>query len=283
MGPYTPLIPVVLMLAAFAMRKFAPTGGWLHTLAGATFIAFCTGLLGAIAQAITAHGISTGVIVPAVATFAMSFIATASPVPAEKKEEERVVKPAGGFAAVGLLIVLALIGLLGLFFAASGCATAGGQALKACELGQLSSDAGPAIALGQAIAADPSSTVSDLESAAGKFLPSQFECAVQALLAWWASRGAPAVTANALMASSAEAQAIHAKDVLSRYMAAHKPTACGPAPARVFGTVDLDSPPFAPGMVQMIVANILAPPELPVCEEDGPAACRPVVIEDGQP
>lgn len=126
--------------------------------------------------------------------------------------------PRDGFVKIGL--VLGIAGML-----AAGCGTAGGKALKACELGQLSADAQPALALGQAIATDPSSTVSDLETAALKFLPGQFECAIQALIAWWGSQ--PTSTANSFMQSSTEAQAMHARDVLQRYAAAHKPSACG--------------------------------------------------------
>ncbi len=225
MNTWTPLIPVLLMLVAFSLRKFAPTGGWLHTIGGATLIAFISGLLGALAQAIQAHGFSSSVIVPAIASFIMSFIATANP-SMGKTEEPTVTLPPG--SSLRALLPLAFIAL-----ACASCATAGGKAMKACELGKLGSDAQIALTTGQAIASNPGSTTADLEQAALSFLPGQFECAMQALAAWWAAK--PATTtptesgpAAALVAAYHDAQRLHALDVLGQYLAAHKPTACAP-------------------------------------------------------
>ena len=220
MGPYTPLVPAILMLLAYSLRRFAPAGGWLHTLGGATAIAFVSGLLGALAQAIQAHGFSSATVVPAISSFVLSFIATSNPtMSAAEKKEEATLK--GG----------ALVVLLALGIALSGCGTAAGKVMKTCELGQLAADSQPAVALAQAIASDPGSAVADLEAAALKFLPGQFECAAQALAAWWASRGDAAPSADpgiaqALIAAHGDAQALHARDVLERYLAAHKPVAC---------------------------------------------------------
>lgn len=132
--------------------------------------------------------------------------------------------------AAGLLVLVISASLL----AASGCG-AGGAALKACELGKLGSDGQIALTAGQAIASNPGSTVADLEAAALQFAPGQLDCALQALVAWWANKPADTTTpgmddVHTLVAASHDAQRMHAIDVIGRYLAAHKPTACGPAP-----------------------------------------------------
>lgn len=125
----------------------------------------------------------------------------------------------GKQVALLILSTLAVIAFVG-------CATPGGAALKRCELGLLPATAQGALAVGQAIAADPSSTTADLEAAALQFLPGQFECAMQALAAWWMGKTAPA-DGNALMAASSTAQQWHAQALLKAYLTAHPATACG--------------------------------------------------------
>lgn len=114
MNQWTPLIPVALMGLAFALRKFTPAGGWLHTAGGATLIAFITGLLGALAQAIQQHGFSSAVLVPAIASFVMSFIATANP--SQPASPDAHTKQVDG-ASLRALVPLAFVAL-----AMSGCA-----------------------------------------------------------------------------------------------------------------------------------------------------------------
>jgi len=202
MNAYTPLIPMVLMLMAFALRRFTPTTGFLHTPPGAWLIALVSGVLGAVAHAIQTGGVSTGVVVPAIASFIMSFLATANP-------------------SMAPLLAFALLGLV------ASCQTAGGQALKACEIGQLKAQAQDAVVTGLNIASNPGSAVSDLEAAALRYLPGQFECAMEALAAWL-TKQAPATTGEALAAASVTAQSWHALDVVTAYLVAHKPpSACG--------------------------------------------------------
>lgn len=114
MNAWTPLIPVALMLFAFGLRKLTPSSGFLHTAAGATVIAFASGLLGALAQAIQAHGFSSATIVPAIASFVMSFIATANPsLPADPDARTKQIDG----ASLRALLPLAFVAL-----ALSGCA-----------------------------------------------------------------------------------------------------------------------------------------------------------------
>lgn len=119
MGPYAPLIPAILMLVAFSLRRFAPAG-FMHSLGGATLIAFISGLLGAAAEAIASHGLTAAAIVPAVASFVMSFIATANPSTKATDEEPKVVKGSAGPFKVGLMLPFLF---LGASLAMSGCGT----------------------------------------------------------------------------------------------------------------------------------------------------------------
>lgn len=137
-----------------------------------------------------------------------------------KTEEPTTARPSS--SSLRALLPLAFLAL-----SISGCATFG-----ACELGKLGSDAQIAVATGQAIASNPGSTTADLETAALSFFPGQFECGLQALAAWWASKPATTVpdstgVASALMAAVQDAQREHALDVIGRYLAVHRPVACG--------------------------------------------------------
>jgi hypothetical protein len=118
------------MLAAYSIRRFTPATGWLHTAAGAALIAFVCGLLGAVAQAIQSHGLSTAVIVPAIAAFVMSFIATANPSMRSTEGKDQLQVPLA--AMLPLLFLSALVG---------GCVTAKKIAYDAaaCALGQVPS------------------------------------------------------------------------------------------------------------------------------------------------
>jgi hypothetical protein len=124
----------------------------------------------------------------------------------------------------------AMLPLAFLALTLSGCATAGGKALGACELGQLPSEGQIGFATAQQIASNPNSTTADLESAALQLLPGQLECGAKALLAWLESLGQPAapstkgkMSPRALLVASSND---HAIQVLKQYLAAH-PAACG--------------------------------------------------------
>lgn len=298
---YTLLVAALLTAAAYSLRRFTPKTGFLHSDAGLFFISMANGLLAAAADAIVKQGITKEALIPALANAIMSAVAAANPsIPAEKKEEEEIAAPrrgAAGFVGAFLLLVIALVGLLGLAMACSGCATTGGrgaeQAVIKCEMGALPAALGKIALAGLEMALNQNSNPSDLEQVAMGAAPGQAECAFQALLAWLSGPSTPAAAdapvGQALLAAHSEVAREHARAVLRAYLA-HRPTACGPRSPRVLGSVDLDSPPFAaaPGVSLTLLqtANILAPPELPFCDPLGEAsadACRPLVIEDGQP
>jgi hypothetical protein len=151
-------------------------------------------------------------------------------------------------AGIGLLLPLAFV-----VVALSGCATAGGKALTACELGKLPSEGQVAFATAQQIATNQNSTAADLEAAAMALLPGQLECGAKALLAWLESLASPNAFAAvhppvrlALLAASDDVTREHAIAVLHEYLAAHPATACGDAP-RVAEALDVcdstDRPP----------------------------------------
>jgi hypothetical protein len=130
---------------------------------------------------------------------------------------------------VALLVILSA-SLLAV--ASSGCAT-----FTSCTIGKLPSDAQVAVTTIQAIASNSGSATTDIEQAAFSFAPGLVDCAVQALIAYWSAKpeAAPALPAGtdvkaALVAAGSDAQRTHALDVLQRYLAKHKPTACGAAP-----------------------------------------------------
>lgn len=134
MHDYTPLIPAVLMLAAFLFRKFAPAGGFLHTPAGAWVISGVSTLLGGVAQGIQEHGLSKVVVITAIASGILSLIGTANPSLAKDGsskapddsllvlllipallcagcnwEQFNVTPPGFVFVAVGLLVALVVV------------------------------------------------------------------------------------------------------------------------------------------------------------------------------
>lgn len=123
----------------------------------------------------------------------------------------------------------ALLPLAFVALALSGCATAGGKALKTCELSQLPAEEQALASSVANIALDVGSTVVDLEQLALAVGKAQFSCVAQAVAAWLAAP-APAIAptpevANALLQASADARRDHAKQVLGQYLASH-PSAC---------------------------------------------------------
>jgi hypothetical protein len=104
MNQWTPLIPVVLLGVSYALRRYSPKDGWLHSALGAFVIASVSGLLATVAQAIQAHGLSSAAIMPAVASFLGSLFATANPtMGAAKTEESTTLKAPPGASARALL------------------------------------------------------------------------------------------------------------------------------------------------------------------------------------
>jgi hypothetical protein len=137
MSQYTPLVVVILMFLAWLLRRISPAGGFLHTKLGATVIAGVSGLLGAVAQAIQAHGLSKATVIPAVTSFLMSLIATSNPSMAaqlDASENTPAETPAArtkqaGFIRLTMLLVIASIGVSIAFL---GCKTTFGKAYSAC-------------------------------------------------------------------------------------------------------------------------------------------------------
>lgn len=279
---YTLLVAALLTAAAYSLRRFTPKTGFLHSDAGLFFISMANGLLAAAADAIVKQGITKEALIPALANAIMSAVAAANPsIPAEKKEEEEIAAPrrgAAGFIGAFLLLVIALVGLLGLAMACSGCATTGGgaaagQAAIKCEMGALPAALGKLALAGLEMALNMNSNPSDLEQVAIGAAPGQAECVFQALLAWLSGPSTPAAAdapvGQALLAAHSEVAREHARAVLRAYLA-RAPSACVPRSRRP--------------LVAQLVGNILAPPELPICDGTESAdACRPLVIEDGQP
>jgi hypothetical protein len=114
----------------------------------------------------------------------------------------------------------------------SGCGTAGGKALKACELGKLSATGQEAFATVHDLVDNPGSSPTILAEAALTLLPGQLDCAAKAVLAWLDSLRDPpapdgASVRMALTAAHTQTVHEHARDVLREYLHG-RPTSCRP-------------------------------------------------------
>jgi hypothetical protein len=112
----------------------------------------------------------------------------------------------------------------------AGCATPGGQALKACEVGGLAGTLQSVALTVLEVAQNPNSYVSDLEGMGKSLAPGQLSCVAQAVLAWLENREPAPATAppvsQALLAAHSDVAREHARQVLRQYLNAH-PSACG--------------------------------------------------------
>lgn len=168
MNLYAPLVVAALALAAFLVRKYAPNGHFFQSSFGAFVIALVSGILSAAASAAETHGLSLEALIPAVASFILSLVATGNPsVDSEGKSK---------LASMVPLILLSAL--------TAGCGTLGGQALKNCELQALPSTLNSVTAGVVAVATDPSSAPADFDQLARQVAPTQFTCILQAVLTW---------------------------------------------------------------------------------------------------
>jgi hypothetical protein len=78
-APFMPLLPILLMMLAFACRKYAPENHWLHTPGGMFAVGLVAGALDAIAHAIQQGGVHQAVIVSALVAFLGSLLAQSNP------------------------------------------------------------------------------------------------------------------------------------------------------------------------------------------------------------
>lgn len=213
---------------------------------------------------------STGFIVCSVVGFVvtnmLAFLGSPIAVKATDDEHPKMILP-GEIAKVVLpfLFVGALL--------TSGCATAGGKAWTACELGKLPAMGQVAFATAHDIADNQSSTASDLTTAALALAPGQFECAAKALLAWLgglADKPAPdgASGMQALLAASTASVHDHARAVLRAYLKG-KSTSCAPARYGLADPAQLRERP-------RVTVALLEP-----CEDA--ETCREIVIDDAFP
>lgn len=132
-----------------------------------------------------------------------------------------------GRASVAALVALAIASaiMFGSVLAMAGCQTAGGQALKSCELGQLPAEEQVVLAEVGTVLMNPSAVLADLLALAAKLGPAQVGCAVAAWDAYLASKAGATPAGSALLASTTLDQRAHALSLTHAYLAAH-PSAC---------------------------------------------------------
>lgn len=175
----------------------------------------------------------------------------------------------------------------------SGCQTAGGKALKTCELNALPAAMQSVEAEVLALAMDPSSWAQDLITLAVKLGKDQVACAAQALAAFFDRTPAPDTLASSVRAfasgppTDSEARA-HAKKVLHDYLTRPETsTSCRPVPAAWLQRgVSLLEHPSSVHWVPAILAAPVAVHIEPVAQFEPCAdeeACRPVVVDDDVP
>lgn len=259
---WTPLFIALLLGGANLVRRFAPALHFLHSTAGTWVIATTAGLIDAIAEAARSGGFSLAVVIPASVAFLTSAISASNPSLAAD----------GTNKATGLGKLAAMLPLMFVAFTLAGCPSAGGQALKNCEIGKLAGSAQAAVVTAEQIAMNPSSAVADLEQAALTFLPGQFDCALQALAAWWSGGKKGEI----------RPQDQHARQVVAAYLAKHQPVACGPRARRYYQ--HLVAKRMLGGSLQLAAAEAWAEERLGVelCERDPDPdvrMCRPLVVD----
>lgn len=79
MHAYLPLLPVVLMLLAYALRKFTPPGAFFHSPQGLALMTGLSTVIGGVAQAIKDQGLTKGVVIAALTSGILSLIGAANP------------------------------------------------------------------------------------------------------------------------------------------------------------------------------------------------------------
>lgn len=214
MNAYAPLFAAILGLIAYLTRAAAPTGGFWHTKWGQLVLTLVGGVTGAGAAAVAAHGFDKTAIILAVSGAVGALVGSANPSISTSNLSKLPIYLA--FFAMGTML--------------TACPAA--TSLGKCELNSLPANLESVIAEVVAIAMNPASVVTDLETLAGKVGPSQVSCASQAYQVWLQTNGTPSTAttptnAQAMTMASIDAARWHANDVLTRYLAAHKPTACG--------------------------------------------------------
>lgn len=77
--PIQEIVATVLTLAAFCLRRFAPSFTWMHTPAALGMVSTGVALLTGLAGAIAANGLSVRVVLVAVTAFMTSALSMANP------------------------------------------------------------------------------------------------------------------------------------------------------------------------------------------------------------
>ncbi len=217
---------IALVVASWAVRKTTSIA-FFHSTAGAATAGAISALIPLLIKVIEDHGLSWPALQTALVGAALSYVASdnASNTPAEQRAKVMAMRRGGGTSAPGVPITKACI--LPLFFALalSGCPSAGGQALKKCEMGQLPAVEEGLLADVGAVILNPASVVADLIALAAQLVPAQVGCAVQA----WDTYLASKQTSPAIKAEVAPVIA-HALSLTRAYLAAHPATSCRSSP-----------------------------------------------------
>lgn len=223
------LVMLALVFASWGLRKFS-TVPFFHTTAGAAVMGILSSAIPALIDVIKSGNLTVPVAETAVFGALLSFFASDNASNTAEEQQRKVLAmrvarapqppPPVRPGSLGALLPLALV-----FGLASGCQTAGGQALAKCELGALPSAAGTVIAQLVAIAFSGGNYQQQLESAGESALASnaapQFNCAVEAV-SGWLQQTAPKGEISPSRREATEA--------FKAYRAAHPASACRAAP-----------------------------------------------------
>jgi hypothetical protein len=195
MNEYTPLIVASLALAAYLVRRWTPKTGWLHTGGGMFLLTSLGTLLGGVAQAIQAGGLSKATIIGAIAGGISSLAGAANP-------------SIDARAAAKTAILLLALGVL------PSCAV-----LKQCELNKLpQEEQAVMVAVTQIALTAGADWEQQLIALGAEIGVAQIDCIVQAVESYLVGKMPP----NA----SADPRLVAAIDRLQTWLAKHPAKAC---------------------------------------------------------
>jgi hypothetical protein len=225
---YAGLALVVLVIASWAVRKTTSIA-FFHSTAGAALAGALSAVLPALIKVIEDHGLSWPALQTAIVGAALSYVASdnASNTSAEQKAKVMAMRSRRSGSATPPNLPITKASLLPLAFIAlalSGCPSAGGQALRKCEMGQLPAVEEAVLADVGTIILAPASVVADLIALGVQLGPAQVGCAVQAWDAYLASKQTPTIKAEVAPVIA------HALSLTRAYLAAHPTTSCRSSP-----------------------------------------------------
>lgn len=180
---------LAIAVGAWALRRYSAVP-FFHTQGGAMLFALLNSVATTLTQALVAHGLDLKALAAATGSAVLTLLVVNNP---SNTADEQAAKIAMMKAPVSpppppITKVAAMLPLLFIVFAVSGCPSAGGKALVACELGKLPQTEQSVLTDVTAIAmAGGTNWQSQLEALGLQVGPGQLDCVIAAIVAAWSS------------------------------------------------------------------------------------------------